>query len=111
MKNLTSTTNTTSTAHTPKPEGMTGLEIKNALHTKGFTFQMMADELGCNSNVFTSVIYRRTVSRRAADMICLALGKPMHDVFPDVESYKKEAIPQGFNRAEKKAELRALLAN
>ena len=90
---------------------MNGLEIKQALHAKGFTFAMLAQELDCRANVLTAIAYRKNVSRRAADAIAKALGKPVTEVFNDVPSYKVTPLPKGKAKSDKQAELRQLLAS
>ncbi len=88
---------------------MNGLQIKQALHAKGFTFAMLAEELDCRANVLTAIAYRKNVSRRAATAIAKALGKPIEVVFDDVDSYRKPQLPKGTARTEKQNELRQLL--
>jgi len=93
------------------PKGLTRAQIKEKLHAKGFTFQMLAIELGCHANVLTAVASRKGVSHRAASAISLALGKTLTEVFPDVDSYKKSPLPKNGDKAQKQAELRTLLAS
>ena len=85
--------------------------IKQALHDKGFTFAMIGEALSINSNVVSGVCYRRTTSKQVAEAVAKALGKPVTDVFPDVESYQRARLPSGRDRAAKKAELLQLLAS
>lgn len=85
--------------------------IKQALHEKGFTFSMIADELGMAPNMLSGVCYRRTTSKKAAEAIAKILDKPVTEVFPDVESYSKPRLPTGNAREAKRAELRQLLAS
>lgn len=85
--------------------------IKQALHAKGFTFSMIANELGMTPNMISGVCYRRTTSKNAANAIAKILGKPVTEVFPDIASYRKPGLPTGISLEAKRAELRELLAS
>lgn len=88
---------------------MNGDEIRQALHAKGFTLKMIADELGVHSNLIRAVIHRRGTSKSAADAVSKLLGKPVTAIFPDVASYAGTGLPKP-NEA-KREELRQLLAS
>lgn len=85
--------------------------IKQALHEKGFTFAMIGEALNINSNVVSGVCYRRTTSKQVAVAVAKCLGKPVTEVFPDVESYRRTRLPRGNARLAKQAELEQLLAS
>lgn len=88
---------------------MNGEEIRQALHAKGFTLTMLADELGVHSNLIRAVIHRRGTSKSAADAVAKVLGKSVTQVFPDVPSYAGIGLPKPTDA--KRAELRQLLAS
>lgn len=88
---------------------MKGTDIKQALHKCGVSLAMIAETIQCHPNVLSNVIYRRGISKPAADAIAKVLGKPVTEVFPDVPSYARERLPSGKNKAAKLAELQQLL--
>jgi lambda repressor-like predicted transcriptional regulator len=90
---------------------MNGQEIKQALHAKGFSLAMIAEAIECHPNVLSNVIYRRGISKPAADAIAKVLGTPVTDLFPDVPSYARTRLPSGKAKAEKQATLQQLLAS
>lgn len=90
---------------------MNGSEIRQALHAKGFTLTMLAEELGVHSNLVRAVIHRRGTSKSAADAIAKVLGQPVTEIFPDVPSYAAPGLPNPNQREAKRAELRQLLAS
>lgn len=85
--------------------------IKQALYNKGFSFALLGQALGIKSNVVSGVCHRRTVSKTTAEAIAKVLEKPVAEVFPDVESYRKPSLPKGKARDAKQAELKQLLAS
>ncbi|GAB2927595.1 hypothetical protein [Rheinheimera gaetbuli] len=90
---------------------MEATAIKQALYAKGFSFAMIGEALGKGANVVSGVCYRRTTSKDVATAIAKVLDKPVTEVFPDVESYRKGRLPKGNARAAKQAELMHLLAS
>lgn len=86
-------------------------DIKQALRAKGFTFAMLGEAINVNANVVSAVCYRRTTSSHVAQAVAKALGKPVTEVFPDVDTYQKPPLPRGAERATKAAELQQLLAS
>ena len=72
---------------------------------------MIGEALAVNANVVSGVCYRRTTSKTVAEGIAKAIGKPVTEVFPDVESYKQVRLPKGRAREAKQAELQQLLAS
>lgn len=90
---------------------MEAAAIKQALYAKGYSFAMIGEALEVNSNVVSGVCYRRTTSKAVATAIAKVLDKPVTEVFPDVDSYRKGRLPKGNARAAKQAELQQLLAS
>lgn len=85
--------------------------IKQELYAKGYSFAMIGEALSVGANVVSGVCHRRTTSQSVASAIAKVLGKPVTEVFPDVESYNKVRLPKGTARAKKQAELMHLLAS
>ncbi|WP_027670067.1 helix-turn-helix domain-containing protein [Rheinheimera baltica] len=90
---------------------MEATAIKQALYDKGYSFAMIGEALDVNANVVSGVCYRRTTSKGVATAIAKVLEKPVTEVFPDVDSYRKGRLPKGNARTAKQAELQQLLAS
>lgn len=85
--------------------------IKQALHAKGFSFTMIAEALGVGPNAVSAIASRRGQSKRVADAIAKALEMPVEEIFPDIDSYKRDRLPCGKEKDAKRAELAKLLAS
>lgn len=84
--------------------------IKQALHAKGVSFSMIAEALGIGPNAVSAIASRRGQSKRVADAIAKVLERPVEEIFPDIESYKRGRLPSGDAKDAKRAELAKLLA-
>lgn len=87
-----------------KPE-----EIKAVIHRKGFTIQMIGETLQTTPTSVGAVINRATTSKRIATAVAKIVGKPLAEVFPDVEAYFAAERKRQLKIA-KQAELQQLLA-
>ncbi|GAB3021620.1 helix-turn-helix domain-containing protein [Bowmanella dokdonensis] len=90
---------------------MDSKQIRQALHDKGFTYQMLGKQLGIHAQTFSNVAARRASSYHAAEAIAKALGKSIIEVFPDVPSYRHgpQLRQDAKTKAAKERELAALL--
>lgn len=82
---------------------MTPTEIKAVLKEKKVTASMIAQSLQVRSSTVSAVINKRHPSKRIAEAVCKVLGKPLEQVFQDVESYFEKP------KSEVQQELDALL--
>lgn len=93
-------------------KGMTGSEIIKAIRAKGFTLTLLAEASGAQLSTVSGVVHRHTTSKRIAVNICKVLGKPVDEVFADVETYTNPAyITSRLQKEEKRLELDLLLAS
>ena len=88
---------------------MTKDEILQALRSKGLTTLVVAEALDCTPQHVGMVIARKRESTRIAHGIATALGKPVTEVFPDVDKYRRHREPshRPRDRQKKAAALRA----
>lgn len=84
-------------------------KIKKELAQRGFDFSMLAKALGKSPSLISKVASRKARSQSVALAIAKALGRPIDEVFPDVESYHGPAIATKQDREQKERELVALL--
>ncbi|MER2490674.1 helix-turn-helix domain-containing protein [Catenovulum sediminis] len=85
---------------------MTPQEIKDELNARGYTLAMLARAINKSPNTVSGVINRHITSNFIAEKLAKAIGKPVCEVFPEVQTYAKLRQQQ-----EKQAELEQLLAS
>lgn len=66
---------------------MNGPEILEALNEQGLTFSDIGRLLHLSPQNIWSVANRRQKSTRVARALCVAIGKPIGEVFPDQPRY------------------------
>lgn len=69
---------------------MNAQQIKEALHNKQTNCSVIAEACDVSATQVSRVINRKTISFKVAKAICVALGKPMTVVFPDVDNYQQK---------------------
>ncbi|CAB0149582.1 hypothetical protein PSI9734_00152 [Pseudidiomarina piscicola] len=84
-------------------------KIKKELAQRGFDFSMLAKALGKSPSLISKVASRKARSHSVAHAIAKALGHPIEEVFPDVESYHRPTPSSKIERDQKERELVALL--
>jgi len=82
-------------------------EIRDALVAQGLNLAMIAEALEVSPVAVGQVTARKTTSRRIATAVASAIGRPIADVFPDVESYR--STPRPVSRQARLQELKASL--
>ncbi|RUO32178.1 transcriptional regulator [Aliidiomarina sedimenti] len=85
-------------------------QIKKGLADKGYDFSLLAEVIGKSPSLVSKVVSRKARSALVAHAIAKALGIPVETVFPDIPAYHGVADPSVDQRAAKRAELKAKLA-
>ena len=86
---------------------MNGDAILENLNKQGLTFTHIADLLGVSVRTVSAVAHRQASSARVAIALSLAVGRPVHEVFPDRPRYHR---PGPTVSARRLAEVRQGLA-
>ena len=69
-------------------------EIKKALNDNGMSFRRIAKALKTSTTAVSTTASRKTTSKRLATAICLAINKPIEQVFSDKPEYFKKQIKE-----------------
>ncbi|EFA28908.1 MULTISPECIES: hypothetical protein [Haemophilus] len=77
-------------------------EIYQALKIKNLNVAMIAESLGVSNQAVSTVIKQGKSSQRIAKAICLAIEKPLDQVFPHYAKHQQKKVL----RAEKVSQLR-----
>lgn len=86
---------------------MTHDEIRACLAARGLNLAMIAEALEVTPVAVGQVTARKTTSRRIAAAVASALGRSLADVFPDIQSYRRDSSRE--NRTARVKELKALI--
>lgn len=89
-----------------KPE-----EIKEALHSKGYSLSIIAEALDVGIATVSATVAGHTLSRPIAEAICKLLDKSLKEVFPNEEKYHRPPRLIGEARVKRIAEVKQLLAS
>ncbi|MCU7934142.1 MAG: hypothetical protein KZQ99_04585 [Candidatus Thiodiazotropha sp. (ex Dulcina madagascariensis)] len=73
---------------------MIGLEILQHLNRRGISFTDIANALKITPAAVSQVAHRKSDSKRIARALCIALNKPMEEVFPDRPQYHYHPNPK-----------------
>jgi len=69
-------------------------QIKKALKDNGMSFRRIAQTLGVSTTSVSTTASRKTTSKRLAMVICLAINKPIENVFSDKPEYYKKSTKE-----------------
>jgi len=65
-------------------------QIKKALQEQGMSIGLVAKAIGVTTPTVSATIARKGTSKKCAKAICLAINKPIEDVFSDQPKYFKD---------------------